>query len=247
MHGDALVWEFLRGGVGQGSYYLPVMLQSVFFVPMIYLILSREGGHGLLTCLAIQLAFEVLHTDYGVSADTYRLLFFRYWMAVSVGVWLWVGRDRLCARRPILLTGLVLASLVYIWIASYSTWEPVVLVDWTVTAFPVVPWATLLTVAGIRVFSWVKGHGLVRRVVVLAARLGRASYTIFWLQLVAYFAISVRGLGPLTGAGKLFQLVTILAACLVGGVLLDAPLRGLSRAVSEGIIWMIGKRQSDWW
>lgn len=240
--GVPLVWQFLRGGVGQGGYYLPVMLQSVFFVPMIYLILSREGERGLLTCLAIQLAFEVLHTAYGVSADTYRLLFFRYWTAVSFGVWIWVGRGRPSARRPALRAGLVLASLAYICVVSYGSWEPVVLVDWTVTAFPVVPWAALLTVAGVRAFRWLRARWIGRYVVALAARLGRASYTIFWLQLVVYLALSVMGTGQLSGMGKLPLLVTILVLCLVGGALLDVPLRGLSRAVSEGVLRLIGER-----
>lgn len=45
-----IICYFLRGGFGPGSYYYPVMIQFIFFFPIIFFIIKKYAYIGLLIC-----------------------------------------------------------------------------------------------------------------------------------------------------------------------------------------------------
>ena len=49
---------FFRGGYGKGSYYVPMLIQMVFLFPLIYLVIRKWKGWGLLLCGALNLVYE---------------------------------------------------------------------------------------------------------------------------------------------------------------------------------------------
>lgn len=223
------VWLFLQGGVGQGGYFYPVVLLSIPFVPMIYLLVKKRG---LLLCFMINLAYEVLHVAYGLPTSTYRLLFFRYWFAVAVGCWLWKGRGIWSSRRS---SSVVLLSLLFIVLTRYLGYVPAVLVDWTGTCLATVPWAAAVLSALLLTFSVLSTTSVGGALAAILARIGRSSYAIFWVQLVTYYALSSYGFQVVRGVGKLVQLLVILGWCVVVGMGVDRPVRSLCRGMTEAL------------
>jgi hypothetical protein len=57
-----MILQFLQGGIGQGSYYYPVMLQFTFVLLVIYFIFKEYREKGLLVCGLANLLYEILKT-----------------------------------------------------------------------------------------------------------------------------------------------------------------------------------------
>jgi hypothetical protein len=86
-----MVANFIRGGVGPGSYYYPIMMQFIFVFPFIYCIVKKCDFFGIIVCFFINGMFEVIQRSYGMAAANYRLLVFRYIFLMSVGCYLYLG------------------------------------------------------------------------------------------------------------------------------------------------------------
>ncbi len=169
------IWVvFLRGGFGPGSYYFPIMIQFIFFFPIIYYIVHLKGLYGVVILGACNFGFEVLRHAYAMNEECYRLLLFRYIICIAYGAYLATGER----RRHIWLSGLcVFVGVFYIIICVYFGYIPPITYYWTGTSI----WACLFIIPLIGpLLTWPR---VKNRFIEL---LGRASYDIFLVQMV-YF------------------------------------------------------------
>ena len=79
---------FLRGGFGPGSYYYPIMIQFIFYFPVIYAIVRRYNFSGVIICGLINFIYEILKYAYEMNAGCYRLLLFSYTLLIAYGCYL---------------------------------------------------------------------------------------------------------------------------------------------------------------
>lgn len=62
---------FLCGGIGPGSYYYPIMIQFIFYFPIIYFIIRKYDYKGVFICALINVIYEVLKSVYGMKIITF--------------------------------------------------------------------------------------------------------------------------------------------------------------------------------
>lgn len=180
-----LVRYFFRGGLGPGSYYVPVLVVMLFTFPLIYACIRRFSYWGVCMVGLANLAYE-LYVRYGhMDRELYRLLFFRYLMFVALGCYMYFHfQDKKKYPLPtaalliMFLTGLSFSVAVY-----QFHWRPPIFRYWTKTSMPLAFYIFPIVFALIYFFREKQLPGLPGRVL---ARIGQASYHIFLIQMVYY-------------------------------------------------------------
>ncbi len=195
------VHDFLIGGVGKGNYYYPIMIQFIFWFPILYFIIKKYDYKGLLICFAINGVYELAQKLYDMSGYTYRLLLFRYTFLIAFGIYLAIGKTKI--KKSVYAIGAII-SIAYIIVFCYLGVTPLITIHRSGTCFLAClffcPIAALLINSNIH-FAPIE-------------LLGKASYNIFLTQMVYYVY-----------AGFMYQrvpmkplqiLINLLVCCVVG-------------------------------
>ena len=197
-----IIYAFLSGGYGPGSYYYPIMVQFIFYFPIIYAIIRKYERNGLVLCGFINLIFEVLKWAYFMNEECYRLLIFRYTLVIAYGCYLAINPHKRDRKLSIIC---VCTGITYIVLCEYIGIAPPITNLWTGPSF----WACLFIIPIAAPMILSKIHN---RVIEL---FGRASYNIFLVQMVYYLAADrIYGLVP----NRLLQLIINLIVCVIAGV-----------------------------
>lgn len=173
-HDAALVVRsFFRGGFGPGSYYYPIMIQFIFYFPIVFAIIRKYDFHGVILCGFINLSYEVLKHYYGMSQGCYRFLVFRYTLLIGYGCYLAMGNYRRHLKLSVLCTCI---GIGYIITCVYMDHEPPITDLWTGTSL----WASLfvIPISGPLLLNKMRSRFM--------ETVGRASYDIFLVQMVYY-------------------------------------------------------------
>lgn len=201
---DILI-TFLRGGIGQGAYYYPVIMQTIFVLPVIAIVIKRHEEKGLMVCLAVNIIYEILHVAYHIPVESYRLLMFRYIFVLSAGCYIALGK-KVPLAMPI---AMLCCGALFLYAYLYTGYQPIYVIHWTGTSF----FAGLYIVPVVwLVIRKCKLH------FVPIEFLGKASYHIFVMQMFYYYAIA-----PFVYQyvqSRKAQLLICMAGCLCLGVLL---------------------------
>jgi len=175
--------SFLSGGFGPGSYYYPIIIQFVFYFPVIFSIIRKYDFNGFMLCGFINLTYEVLKFSYGMNEGCYRLLVFRYTLLIAYGTYLAMGNYKRHKMLTIICMGV---GIVYIILFKYIGFTPPITNFWTGTSL----WACLFIIP-------ISAPIIVNKISnCFIEILGRASYDIFLVQMVYY-----------TNAGNIYKLV----------------------------------------
>ena len=170
---ELLSWA-LSGTAGKGSYYYPVMVQLVFYFPIVYFIIHVKKETGLVICLIMNAVYELAAWAYGMNPECYRLLVFRYTFVIAAGVFSY-KKHRLGTISSIIMT---ITGAVFIIIIGRMNYVPRILNrDWATTNFIS---SMLIVPAMVRILQDVRIHFAPLEII------GRASYHIFLAQMVYY-------------------------------------------------------------
>ncbi len=199
-----IVMHFLSGGVGQGSYYYPVMMQFIFTFPVIDIVVKRYKGKGLLICFIVNLSYEILKTAYLMNEECYRLLMFRYIFIIAAGAY--CANDFKIKHERIVSLSCILIGAAYIFIMCYTNYEPLFFSYWSgrsmIGCLFIIPFVYRI----LRKANW---HNKSLEL------LGKASYNIFFTQML-YYLYFERIYNYITN-DMLILCVSILS-CSLGGV-----------------------------
>ena len=198
-----LLKDFLHGGEGPGSYYIPIAMQLVFVLPALYLLIRKKGFRGLVLCGVLNGVYELLHWAYGMGPALYRVLMLRYLLLAGFGCYLALYPHTLRPRCHVLSFLLGLGWLVLVEFLGYL---PRVLTDWSVTS-------VLAALYIMPIFALAVEHGKLHFAPL--DLLGKASYDIFLLQIL-YHSFWVEHIYALIPQRPLQLLVNILICCAVG-------------------------------
>ena len=168
-----VIFSFLNGGLGPGSYYYPIMIQFIFFFPVIYFIICKYDFRGLILCGFINFAYEILKRSYRMNEDCYRLLLFRYTLLIAYGCYLAIGTYRRHKVLSLLSFGI---GIIYIIGFQYIGLTPIITNYWTDTSM----WSCLfiIPISSPLILNKAKNRFL--------EILGKASFNIFLVQMVYY-------------------------------------------------------------
>lgn len=166
----------LNGTFGQGSYYYLILIQLVFVFPAIYFIIEHNGKIGLQICFIINLIYEILKWSYGLNEECYRLLIFRYIFLLATGVFATKYSLSICSSVILTTVGGM-----FIGVTVYGGYNPRIIIYWVETSFIAALWVAPILVYILRNIS-------IR--CPLLELIGRASYNIFFVQMVYYLSYS---------------------------------------------------------
>ena len=198
-----LVKFFLEGGDGPGSYYFPVMLQMVVIIPIVCAVIKRFRRKGLIGFFAANVLFEIGKTYGGMNPLTYRLCALRYLFILAFGVYLYYRKPE--DKSPLrFIAGA--AGAVYIIVFHYTAAVPPITNQWTSTSV-----FAVLYIVPIMIYL-MKQNTIQCKGIEL---LGRASYDIFLIQMIWYWA-AAKYLYEAVSAAALRLAISIPVCTLVG-------------------------------
>lgn len=204
---------FLQGGIGQGSFYFPILFQFVFVFPVIYILIDKSDWKGLILCGLINALYELLQCAYGMNVNCYRLLVFRYILLIAAGCYLAIGKTKI--PFYVFIISFVIGFL-FKYCTSYGNYQPIIIKYWVSTSF-----VAVLYFIPIAWFLIKRAHFKFKPVELL----GRASYNIFFTQMIYYycFAPSIYQSIP----NKTLQMIISILICTNVGILfyyLETPI-----------------------
>lgn len=205
-----IILQFTKGGYGPGCYYFPFMIQFVLLFPLIYLIIKNWDFKGLIFCGVANIIYEVIKLSFDLSYTAYRLLLFRYIFAIALGCFFSMGKFKIKKWMGVLS---FIVGAGYLYIMCYTDYEPVIFNWWYKTSI-----FAVLYIAPIAYLLIKKCTFNFKPL----ALLGKASYNIFFTQMVIFYIsenISILGDGSYgIGVGITPMLITY-ALCIVTGLI----------------------------
>ncbi len=170
--------EFFNGGSGPGSYFVPLLIQVLLFLPVLYVIANKNINYMLIGSFAVNMLFELYCYYFNVPQSTYRFIFIRYLFAISLGVWLAKTKQ----INWYFVTVGAIVSLLYITSYNFYDFKLPVQPDWSPQNAPAFLWPLMVVLLGLKVLPE-QAKGIVKPI----AELGKASYHIFLVQMVYYY------------------------------------------------------------
>jgi peptidoglycan/LPS O-acetylase OafA/YrhL len=193
-----LLYAFVTGGFGPGSYYFPIIIQMIFVVPFSYVIVRKYRFRGVVYAFLVNLFFELIKFPFFMPPPQYRLLFFRYIFILSCGVfacfmtefhvWYWL----ISAAGIFFVIISKYSSLRKSFAAFFCHWEGTSLFN----VMMVVPlfWYLTTKIKKIRI------RGPITRV-------GTITYEIFLTQMAYYYFLSISGIAKRISMNRGVRLV----------------------------------------
>lgn len=214
-----IIRDFLVGGLGSGTYYFPLMIQLIFYFPIIYVIIRKYDFNGLILCGFINFMYELLKRAYNMNLDCYRLLIFRYTLVIAYGCY-YAMRDHKRNKKLSIICFCV--GVCYIIITKYANVYPPLTIYWTGTSM----WACLYIIPFIGPAII---NGISNRFIEL---LGKASFDIFLAQMVYYVEAIIN---PIYNSVqyRALELLINLAICITGGLILYFIETPITKKVNE--------------
>lgn len=178
-----LIKSLLTGGWGPGNYFIPIIIQATLLMPLIFLLAKRSVTTMTLVLFVISIALEVVCLLADIPENIYRLLIVRYVFALALGVWLAMNNG-----KTKWLASLSAVSFVYIGLVSYFGLELIMEKYWLSQHAPSYFWTLLLITIGLNTFK-IKNTNIIGK---WSIKIGQASYHIFLVQMVYFWAIGGR-------------------------------------------------------
>lgn len=170
-------WEFVVGGIGPGGYYYPLLMQLVFVFPVVFFILKKKPEKGILIILVMNGIYEFVQKTYEMNDGFYRLMIFRYLLHIGFGAYVYFRKEKI---KTGWLLGSFLIGIAYIYVVSYTGYQPKILHFWTSTSFVTAFYCFPIFYLLVRYLKGAKCFPL--------EIIGKSSYHIFLFQAVFYSA-----------------------------------------------------------
>lgn len=202
---------FLQGGLGPGSYFIPIFFQFILVFPLLYWIVYRYRTVGAGALFLFFVLLEYGCRAFNISDSMYRVLFFRYAGAAILGIYVIV-----CGfKSKIVLAMLSIGSIIYIYKVSYVSSDLAPRKQWLFqNSFSYFYTIVLLGLL------W-QVYGKIKNLAELLLPIGDASYHIFLIQMAWFYfgAPYIQAMLTKTGFTFLYPLIN-LTFCICAGLAL---------------------------
>lgn len=199
---------FFCGGVGPGSYYTPVMIQFVFFAPVIYWIIKKYDLWGTVYCFVFTAVYEAVAYCVGLPDGVYKILAFRYVSLFAFGCFIAIGKREL---KNVTLVIIFVIGIVWQTALNYIPLQPILMNQ---------AWARVNYLSSLFVFPilylLIKKAGNSDVTIHPLQDLGKASYNIFLVQMV-FYAIGPSSIVYKFVKSSVLQLILCILICTVAG------------------------------
>lgn len=234
-----IIMQFTRGGYGPGCYYFPFMIQFVFIFPLIYLIIKNWDFKGLVFCALANIGYEVIKLSFDMSYKSYRLFIFRYIFAIALGCFFSMGKFKIKKWMGILS---FVVGAGYLYVMCYTDYDPIVFKWWYKTSI-----FAVLYIAPIMYLLIKKCTFNFKPLAIL----GKASYNIFFAQMVIFYIsenMSILGDGSYGIAPDIKLMLITYALCIVVGLIfykIETPITKWVLSINNKIFGLLNKKSAE--
>jgi peptidoglycan/LPS O-acetylase OafA/YrhL len=182
--GINIIFNFLSGGNGPGYYFIPVILQQILFIPLLYYLARRSPVRMLAAVFILELLLGYLSVILGVPAWLFTILYIQYMVAGAFGVWLIFEKH--VVNKWIMVGGLIGGiCIVILYYLNFQFW----ILDSKGIFFRELTYlyTLLIVVMGIQYLP----NGSDNRIFRVLTELGNASWHIFLVQMTFFFCVFV--------------------------------------------------------
>lgn len=200
----SIVLSVLSGGWGPGGYYIPLMIQVIFLLPVLRIMVEKYNSKVLYLTFVFNMLYELLAYYDIVYSEIYRLLVFRYVFLLVLGIFF--VKNHVKATRFWIV--LAVSSCIYITAIEYFNLPSFANIGWRSQNIYAFFYPFLLFVFVMN--SRIKTSRLVESVI---KNIAQASFHIYLVQMV-YFWIAptvLRGVNIC-----IYLVISILITVLVG-------------------------------
>ncbi|GEN51446.1 acyltransferase family protein [Alkalibacterium pelagium] len=178
----SLLFSFVRGGYGPGSYFIPMIIQASLLVPIIYSVMRVHPTKWMTALFFISLMIDLAAYQLDISGSLYRLLIIRHIFSLTLGVWLGLLKGKIKLKWLIVPA---LFSFIYITAVHYFNWGMIIEEYWHSQHAPSYFYVLLLVILGMKGLN-LNGDSRLSRLFILT---GQASYHIFLVQMLYFWLI----------------------------------------------------------
>jgi len=182
-----LLFGYLAGGYGPGSYYIPVMFQFYLFAPILSFLISKLNQYELICISIFVVGFEVLMWLIPDLPSIYRILIIRYLVTISLGMYLKKNKNTISSKM--LLTSFLIGMLYVLFTNQYKLengqYTFSLVRYWQSTAWPTAFY--VFPIFSLALSKCRNLSGIVR--FKLMGKLGQATWHIFLIQMFYYETI----------------------------------------------------------
>lgn len=173
---------FARGGLGPGSYYTLVLIQLIFFFPIIYFIIKKYDICGVVISFFLTGFWELIQYSWEMNDYAYAVLVFRYMSIVAFGCYIAIGKKKI---KKVFLLSIFILGVIWQTMLNYIPLHPV---------FMNYSWARVNYLSALLVmpiiYVLIDNYNKSKIDIPLFQELGKASFNIYIVQMVFY------GCGP---------------------------------------------------
>lgn len=202
----SLMLTFATGGWGPGGYFVPLMIQVILIIPVLY-ITAQYNRHLMLgASFIIGMIFEFYSYYTDMIYWLYRIVSLRYLFVIALGVYLALYKIE---KKKIFIIG-VLFSLVYITSINYFGLDLPVYQMWQSQNTPSFFYPFALVILGLKILPS-KSETVIGKILEI---IGRRSYHIYLFQTLYFVSFS-----KITSQWKVYFSIPInLLLCVIFGL-----------------------------
>jgi peptidoglycan/LPS O-acetylase OafA/YrhL len=167
-----IIKAFFEGAWGPGAYFIPVFIQFIIVAPLVLELVDRLP-HPRAALILFVGSMTVDFASSYMPESLYSITLTRYMFAISIGMFM---ADQIKPGK-----GLVVASIIYIWVSTYYYPISKISTSWHFQHAPAYFYTWILALA-LWHFSTITGRFLTK----IFIKIGKASYHIFLFQML-YF------------------------------------------------------------
>ncbi|WP_369351194.1 acyltransferase family protein [Streptococcus hillyeri] len=207
---QASLYLLLSGGIGPGSYYIPLLFEMIILLPMVLLLMRKQPVGGIIIITVMSFLIEWFRDVTQMPNEDYRFSLIRFVLPIELGMLYGIRQIRL--TKGWVLLGIL--SACYILGVEYLGLESLAQPDWrsqnTLSFFYPFVWFIFIMSSNIKVNA-----GWLQRLLVLVSS---ATYHIYLVQMV-YFAFGFNKLNQLLGNLVLTMTLFSVLSCVSFGIL----------------------------
>ena len=197
---------------GPGSYYFMLIIELLLIFPLVYAIVAKWGGYGVVVCIAINIVSELLSACLNMSAYWYARNIFEYFACIGLGCYILHLYFTKKEKKIWLYVCSAIVGLVWITYTQYGVIQNSLFSRNLAYGLPVAfyVWIIVLVVTEIRCERKNKG-------IRVFAEFGRASFHILCVQMIWFTSLStIREKLPFILPSVYFMPISIVVCVLFG-------------------------------
>ena len=120
-HITNIIWMYIKGGEGPGSYYIPLMIEFILVFPLLYFLIKKHKEKGMIACAIITIIYNLLtkYINLYFYASISNLLCSLFVIAIGI----YASMYNIDYKNKLIYIGMIV-GIIYIVLVKYLDYSP---------------------------------------------------------------------------------------------------------------------------